>query len=82
MGRESDSGAALTGARGGGTDTGRRRCIRGARSAAAMRSARGGEGFFGRSAREDGEKIPILPILDPKKMSFQHTGTVTNINCL
>ena len=48
MGRESDSGAVLTGARGSGTNTGRRRCGRGATVGGGEEESRsGGEVFFG-----------------------------------
>ena len=65
MGRESDSGAALTGARGGGTVAGRRRCVRGAAVGGGEEEHKGRRGFFERSARENGENFPIPPILVP-----------------
>ena len=65
MGRESDSGAALTGARGGGTVAGRRRCVRGAAVRGGEEEHKGRGGFFGRSVLENGEKFPIPPILVP-----------------
>ena len=50
MGRESDSGATLTGARGGGTVAGQRRCVRGAAVRGGEEEHKGRGGFFGRSA--------------------------------
>ena len=65
MGRESNSGATLTGARGGDTVAGRRRCVRGAAVRGGEEEHKGRGGFFGRSAWENGEKFPIPPILVP-----------------
>ena len=65
MGRESNSGAALTGQRGGGTVAGRRRCVRGAAVRGGEEEHKGRGWFFGWSAWENGEKFPISPILVP-----------------
>ena len=74
MGRESDPGAALTGARGGGTDTGRRRCGRGV-------AVGGGEGFFGGRRGRVGKKSPV-PVFSPKLFGSSPSETVVNINRL
>ena len=64
MGRESDPWAALTGARGGGTDTGQYRCGRGT-------AVGGGEGFFGGRRGRVG-KNPLYPYLVPNYLVPAH----------
>ena len=72
MGRESDSRAVLTGARGGGTNTGRRRCGRGATVGGGEEESRsGGEGFFGGRRGRVG-KNPLYPYLVPNYLVPDH----------
>ena len=82
MGRESDSGAALTGARGGGTIAGRSRCVRGAAVRGGEGEHKGRRGFFGRSAWENGEKIPHSPYFNSNIFGSSHSETVVNKNRL
>ena len=74
MGRESDSGAALTGARGGGTVAGRRRCVRGA-------AVRGGEEEH-KGRRVNGKKNPHSPYFRSNIFGSSHSETVVTTNRL
>ena len=72
MGRESGPWAALTGARGGGIDTWRGRCGRGATVGGGEEESRsGGEGFFG-GRRGRVEKNPLYPYLVPNYLVPDH----------
>ena len=82
MGREIDSGAALTGARGSSTVARRRRCVRGAAVRGGEEEHKGRREFFGRSAWENGGKFIISPILVPNIFGSSHSETVVTKNRL
>ena len=72
MGWESDSGGVLTGARGGGTNTGWRRCGRGATVGGGEEESRSGdEGVFG-GRRGRVVKNPLYPYLVPNYLVSAH----------